>query len=64
MTATATASATWTASPPSSATSSSLGVDAIWLNPVTVSPMADHGYDVADPRDVDPLFGGLDAWTG
>jgi alpha-glucosidase len=38
-----------------------LGVDAIWLNPVTVSPMADHGYDVADPRDVDPLFGGLDA---
>ena len=36
-----------------------LGVDAIWLNPVIVSPMADHGYDVADPRDVDPLFGGL-----
>ncbi len=40
---------------------SSLGVDALWLNPVMVSPMADHGYDVADPRDVDPLFGGLDA---
>lgn len=39
-----------------------LGVDAIWLNPVTVSPMADHGYDVADPRDVDPLFGGLAAF--
>ena len=38
-----------------------LGVDAIWINPVTVSPMADHGYDVADPRDVDPLFGGLGA---
>lgn len=38
-----------------------LGVDAIWLNPVTVSPMVDHGYDVADPRDVDPLFGGLGA---
>jgi alpha-glucosidase len=38
-----------------------LGVDAIWLNPVMVSPMADHGYDVADPRDVDPLFGGLPA---
>ena len=38
-----------------------LGVDAIWLNPVAVSPMADHGYDVADPRDVDPLFGGLSA---
>ncbi|UYP20423.1 glycoside hydrolase family 13 protein [Rhodococcus sp. Z13] len=36
-----------------------LGVDAIWLNPVMRSPMADHGYDVADPRDVDPLFGDL-----
>ncbi|MGO9384126.1 MAG: glycoside hydrolase family 13 protein [Mycobacterium sp.] len=38
-----------------------LGVDAIWLNPVTVSPMADHGYDVADPRDIDPLFGDMAA---
>jgi alpha-glucosidase len=38
-----------------------LGIDAIWLNPVNVSPMADHGYDVADPRDVDPLFGGMAA---
>ncbi len=38
-----------------------LGVDAIWLSPVTVSPMADHGYDVADPRDIDPLFGGMPA---
>lgn len=36
-----------------------LGVDALWLNPVMVSPMVDHGYDVADPRAVDPLFGGL-----
>jgi alpha-glucosidase len=40
---------------------SALGVNALWLNPVMVSPMADHGYDVADPRDVDPLFGGIDA---
>ncbi|MGE2715017.1 glycoside hydrolase family 13 protein [Mycolicibacterium litorale] len=39
-----------------------LGVDALWLNPVTVSPMADHGYDVADPRDIDPLFGGIEAF--
>jgi alpha-glucosidase len=38
-----------------------LSVDAIWLSPVTVSPMADHGYDVADPRDIDPLFGGMAA---
>jgi alpha-glucosidase len=40
---------------------SRLGVDALWLNPVMVSPMTDHGYDVADPRDVDPLFGGIGA---
>ncbi|GAA3040376.1 alpha-amylase family glycosyl hydrolase [Gordonia defluvii] len=36
-----------------------LGVDAIWLSPVMRSPMADHGYDVSDPRDIDPLFGSL-----
>ncbi|MEH3129597.1 MAG: glycoside hydrolase family 13 protein [Mycolicibacterium neoaurum] len=38
-----------------------LGVQALWLNPVMVSPMADHGYDVSDPRDIDPLFGDLAA---
>ncbi|MCF8588296.1 glycoside hydrolase family 13 protein [Gordonia liuliyuniae] len=37
-----------------------LGVDAIWLSPIMRSPMVDHGYDVSDPRDVDPLFGDLD----
>ena len=36
-----------------------LGVDAIWISPFYVSPMADAGYDVADYRDVDPLFGSL-----
>jgi alpha-glucosidase len=39
-----------------------LGVDAIWLSPYYTSPMADHGYDVADPRDVDPVFGDLAAF--
>jgi alpha-glucosidase len=39
-----------------------LGVDALWLNPIYRSPMADHGYDVADPRDIDPMFGGLAAF--
>ncbi|MEU0540760.1 glycoside hydrolase family 13 protein [Nocardia sp. NPDC005978] len=38
-----------------------LGVDALWICPVMLSPMADGGYDVADPRDIDPLFGGLAA---
>ncbi len=37
----------------------SLGVDAIWVNPWFVSPMVDGGYDVADYRDIDPMFGTL-----
>jgi len=38
----------------------SLGVDAIWISPFFKSPMKDFGYDIADYRDVDPLFGTLD----
>ncbi len=34
-----------------------LGVDAIWISPFFKSPMADFGYDIADYREVDPLFG-------
>ena len=37
-----------------------LGVDAIWLSPFYPSPMNDGGYDVADPRAVDPRYGTLD----
>ncbi len=36
-----------------------LGVDAIWISPFFTSPMRDFGYDVADYRDVDPMFGSL-----
>jgi alpha-glucosidase len=36
-----------------------LGVDAIWLSPFFPSPMYDHGYDVSDYCDVDPVFGAL-----
>jgi alpha-glucosidase len=34
-----------------------LGVDALWLSPIYPSPMHDMGYDVADYKDVDPVFG-------
>ena len=37
----------------------SLGIDAVWLSPFFTSPQKDAGYDVADYRDVDPLFGTL-----
>ena len=36
-----------------------LGVQAVWITPFYPSPMADHGYDVAHPRDVEPVFGDL-----
>ncbi|MBD8077481.1 glycoside hydrolase family 13 protein [Cellulosimicrobium arenosum] len=36
-----------------------LGIDAVWLSPFYRSPQKDAGYDVADYRDVDPLFGTL-----
>ena len=36
-----------------------LGADAIWISPFFTSPMVDFGYDVADYRDVDPMFGTL-----
>ncbi|OYX45644.1 MAG: alpha-glucosidase [Rhodobacterales bacterium 32-67-9] len=36
-----------------------LGADAVWISPFFTSPMKDYGYDVADYRDVDPMFGTL-----
>jgi len=42
--------------------SDTLGVDALWLSPFYPSPMEDFGYDVADYRGVDPLFGDLDTF--
>lgn len=38
----------------------SLGVGAIWLTPVYVSPMVDNGYDIADYTAIDPRFGTLE----
>ncbi len=37
-----------------------LGVDAIWVSPFYTSPMLDFGYDVAEFRGVDPIFGTLE----
>ncbi|MBX2926487.1 MAG: alpha-glucosidase [Saprospiraceae bacterium] len=35
----------------------SLGVDAVWLNPIYPSPNADNGYDVSDYRGIMAEFG-------
>jgi alpha-glucosidase len=37
-----------------------LGVEALWFNPWYPSPMADTGYDIADYRSIDPVFGTLE----
>ena len=38
----------------------SLGVGAIWLTPVYVSPMGDNGYDVADYYSINPRYGTME----
>ncbi|WP_429103187.1 alpha,alpha-phosphotrehalase [Aeromonas veronii] len=37
-----------------------LGVDALWLTPVYVSPQVDNGYDIADYYAIDPAYGTMD----
>lgn len=37
-----------------------LGVDAIWLTPMYVSPQVDNGYDIADYYAIDPSYGTLE----
>lgn len=37
----------------------SLGIDALWLNPVYVSPFRDAGYDVTDYKAIAPRYGNL-----
>ena len=33
------------------------GIGFIWLSPVYASPMVDNGYDIADYRAINPIFG-------
>lgn len=34
-----------------------LGIDAIWLSPVYLSPGIDNGYDISDYQKIDPQYG-------
>jgi oligo-1,6-glucosidase len=36
-----------------------LGAGIVWISPLFVSPMADNGYDMADYKAIDPIFGTL-----
>lgn len=38
----------------------SLGVDYIWSTPFFVSPLKDNGYDVADYKNINPVFGTME----
>ena len=40
----------------------SLGMDGIWFSPLYPSPGADCGYDIANYMDIDPQFGGMEAF--
>lgn len=37
----------------------SLGVDIVWTSPIYRSPQADMGYDIADYKDIDPIYGSV-----
>lgn len=37
-----------------------LGIDAVWISPMYMSPQADCGYDISDYRSIDPMFGTMD----
>ena len=37
-----------------------LGIDAIWLSPVYLSPGVDNGYDISDYQKIDPQYGTMD----
>ncbi|XP_002737810.2 amino acid transporter heavy chain SLC3A1-like [Saccoglossus kowalevskii] len=36
-----------------------LGVKAVWINPIYVSPKVDNGYDVSNYYEIDPMYGDM-----
>ena len=40
----------------------SLGCDGIWFSPLYPSPGIDCGYDISDYMDIDPAYGGMEAF--
>lgn len=40
----------------------SLGVNAVWMSPVYVSPNVDNGYDISDYRSIMEEFGTMEDW--
>ena len=40
----------------------SLGADGVWFSPLYPSPGADCGYDISDYMDIDPMYGGMEAF--
>ena len=39
---------------------SKLGIDVIWLNPIYESPLVDNGYDIANYRKINPMYGTME----
>ncbi|KAJ5666782.1 hypothetical protein N7462_011191 [Penicillium macrosclerotiorum] len=39
-----------------------LGVDMLWLTPIYVSPLEDQGYDIADYKKLNPIYGTMRDW--
>lgn len=39
-----------------------LGVDMVWLTPIYESPLEDQGYDIANYKGINPMFGTMKDW--
>ncbi|VVC30062.1 Glycoside hydrolase superfamily,Glycosyl hydrolase, family 13, catalytic domain [Cinara cedri] len=37
----------------------SIGVGAVWLSPIFLSPQNDFGYDISDYKEIDPIYGSM-----